>query len=140
MDIVETKGKREQREDLKTVMRCFEARGYQDFEHEMRQMEAPDHTCQIFAEYHACLERCVRFNEMLEVWQGTCEWASKQVVSCIDKQALHTWTRGAMWRELVETSSFLELLRAHEEAEQAREAAAGTNTSSAGGVGSNVGQ
>ena len=40
-----------------------------------------------------------------------------------------------MWRELVETSSFLEFLGAHEEAEQAQEAKAGTNTSSAGGVG-----
>ena len=117
MDHVETEGKREQREDLEAVMRCLETRGYPDFEHEMRQMEAPDHTRQTFAEYHACLERCVRFNERLEAWEDTCEWVTKQVVSCIDKQALHTWTREPMWRELVETSSFLELLGAHEEAE-----------------------
>ena len=42
----------------------------------------------------------------------------KQVVSCIDKQALATWKRDPVWRKLVESSSFLELLGAHKKNEQ----------------------
>merc|ERR1719253_1506666 len=52
-------------------MRCLETRSYPDHEHEMRQMQAPDITRQTFTEYHACVERCVRFNERLEAWEDT---------------------------------------------------------------------
>ena len=114
---VATVGKREQREDLGVVMQSLETREYPDFEHERRQTEAPDHTRQTFAEYHACRERCERFNEKLEAWEDTCEWVTDQLVSSIDKQALVTWKRDPVWRNLVETSSFLELLGAHEENE-----------------------
>ena len=58
-ELVAIEGKRERREDLDVVMLCLETRSYPDFEHEKCQMEAPDHTRQTFAEYHACFERCV---------------------------------------------------------------------------------
>jgi len=91
-ELVAIEGKRERREDLEVVMRCLETRSYPDHEHEMRQMQAPDITRQTFAEYHACVERCVRFNERLEAWEDTCEWVTNQVVSCIEASASHVDT------------------------------------------------
>ena len=76
------------------------------------------------------MKRCLRFNEKLETWEGTCGWVTDQVVRCIDPQFLDAWRQSPVW-QLAETNSFFELLGAIEENVQAREAAAGTNKSSA---------
>ena len=73
-ELVAIKGKREQREELRVVMRTLETRKYPDFEHEKRQILVPFHTCQTSAQYHACLERCVRFNEKLHRSMGGRMW------------------------------------------------------------------
>ena len=84
-------GRRKQREDLEVVMQTLETRKYLDFEHEKRQILVPSHTRKTSAEYHACLERCVRFNEKLEAWENTCGWVTDQVVRCVNPQV---WTHG----------------------------------------------
>ena len=118
-ELVAIEGKRERREDLEVVMRCLETRSYPDFEHEKRHILVPFHTRQISTEYHACLERCVRFNEKLETWEDTCGWVTGQVVRCINPHFLDTRKRSPAW-QLAETSSFFELLGAIEENVQAR--------------------
>ena len=69
--MVTIEGKRERCEDLEVTMRCLETRSCPDFEHEKRQILVPFCTRQTSAKYHACLERCVRFNEKLETWEDT---------------------------------------------------------------------
>ena len=64
-----TEGKREQHEDLEAVMRPLETKKYPDFKQERRQIEATDHIRQTFVKYHACRERCKRFNKKLEAWE-----------------------------------------------------------------------
>ena len=105
-------GKREQREDLWVVAQCLETGKYPDFE----PPETPDHTRQTFEEYHKCRERRKRYHEDQEAWEDTCEWVTDLLVRSIDRNELDAWKSAPVW-QLVETSSFLELLGAIEESE-----------------------
>ena len=70
---VATEGKREQREGLRIVRQCLDTRKYLDFELQRSVLEAPDHTHHTFDKYHACCDRCEKFNDKLEAWDDTCD-------------------------------------------------------------------